>query len=213
MNIEQQKNIAKEVLGKLEILDPNCILAGGAPRDWFLGKTAKDLDFYIHLPKNNLTKYQRQLEGIGITATPLNRDGDCDIYRSMGDLFRVFEYKYKGMDVQIMVMRKSTHESVIPHMGTSVCKVWWKGGDVNPTLDFLLSIHLKMIFKKDDYNAKEKHVAKMQKYFPDFTLVDYKYFDNQLDLTARRLNVHPNRGSVMVALLNNWIGEKELTNE
>lgn len=45
--IEQQET-AREILHKLEITDPSCILAGGAPRDWWFDKVANDLDFYVY---------------------------------------------------------------------------------------------------------------------------------------------------------------------
>lgn len=48
----EQKDIARELLCKLEITDPNCILAGGAPRDWWFDKVANDLDFYVYWGDN-----------------------------------------------------------------------------------------------------------------------------------------------------------------
>jgi len=45
--ISVEKSIADEVLSRLEVIDPTCILAGGAPRDWWLGQSCNDLDFYI----------------------------------------------------------------------------------------------------------------------------------------------------------------------
>ena len=45
--IINQKEVAKKVFESLTKVDPNCILAGGAPRDWYYGKEARDLDFYF----------------------------------------------------------------------------------------------------------------------------------------------------------------------
>lgn len=50
--IKQQQAISLEVLHKLEITDPNCILAGGAPREWWFEKEANDLDFYVFWGEN-----------------------------------------------------------------------------------------------------------------------------------------------------------------
>lgn len=47
-----------ELLRKMfEVLGPSAILAGGAPRDWMLGKQIKDYDFYVKL--SDLRKHTR----------------------------------------------------------------------------------------------------------------------------------------------------------
>jgi len=45
--IESQKTCANAALNLLHMVDPDSCLLGGAPRDWALGKVAKDLDVYI----------------------------------------------------------------------------------------------------------------------------------------------------------------------
>lgn len=166
--IKHQQEVAKEVLHKLEILDPYCILAGGAPRNWFLGKEANDLDFYVHL---NETLYATELrfENLGFKAKHIKFDSDgWKDYGLMEHLFRIFELEYKDMKIQIMCMRKSTFTSVVPCFGVSICKFWWKGYDVNPTDEALTSLITKTLYIKDDYTAKELHVEKMKNYFPSF---------------------------------------------
>lgn len=54
--IEHQKFVADTILYKLFPIDPYCICAGGAPRDWYLGKVASDLDIFIYTAPN-LTPY------------------------------------------------------------------------------------------------------------------------------------------------------------
>lgn len=48
--IAEQQGIADEILVLLTRLDPNVVIAGGAPRDWMLGNLAADLDIYIYIP-------------------------------------------------------------------------------------------------------------------------------------------------------------------
>jgi hypothetical protein len=45
--IESQKTCANAALNLLHMVDPDSCLLGGAPRDWALGKVAKDLDVYL----------------------------------------------------------------------------------------------------------------------------------------------------------------------
>jgi tRNA nucleotidyltransferase/poly(A) polymerase len=47
-----QQSVADSLLARLEAIDPHCIIAGGAPRDWYLGRLANDLDVYLYIPEN-----------------------------------------------------------------------------------------------------------------------------------------------------------------
>lgn len=46
--LKTQKGLAAEILGRIHnAFDPSAVIAGGAPRDWELGRLANDLDIYI----------------------------------------------------------------------------------------------------------------------------------------------------------------------
>ncbi len=66
--IAKQKALADRVyamLGKFDVL-----LAGGAPRDWHIGRAARDLDFYVY--SNNPETDAKEIEELIDTAlTPL----------------------------------------------------------------------------------------------------------------------------------------------
>jgi len=214
--IEAQKTIANTLIHKLEAVDPHVILAGGAPRSWFLGQEARDLDFYVYLPEGAACHEQRRWQSLGlkldvmeVSETFGNSDAkapelsakeavglilnssrgslfdDASIlfdsetvlwqkqqYNSMEHLTRVWTGEYNGIPYQIMVMSGPTFQTVIPHFGTSVCMAWYKYR-CHYTFEFLLSMHLEIIFKRDDYTAKTAHVEKMIKYFPEFDVKDY----------------------------------------
>lgn len=184
MNIEKQKSIATEVLHKLEAIDPSCILAGGAPRNWFFGKEAKDLDFYIHLPSEtmNATELRFKRVDLGVKHVDYKSDKWKD-YGIMEHLFRIYEGEYQGQKVQVMVMNESTYHSVVPYFGVSICKFWWKGYDVQPTNEALISIITKTLFVKDDYSAKEIHVEKQKRYFPNYKVKPYSEYNEAAFMT------------------------------
>lgn len=179
MSIDKQKQIAEEVLHKLEIIDPHCILAGGAPRNWFLGKEANDLDFYIHIPSNEtLCATKLRFKRLGLDLNHIDYKSDAwKQYGVMEHLFRIYEGMYKEQSIQVMIMRESTFQSVVSEFGVSVCQFWWKGGKVNTTDRSLISLLEKTLFVKDDYSAKEIHVEKMVKYFPDFEVKPFSDFE------------------------------------
>ncbi|QGH73855.1 hypothetical protein [Vibrio phage vB_VhaM_VH-8] len=177
--IESQKEIAKEVLTKLQACDPHCILAGGAPRNWFFNKEANDLDFYIYLKPETTEANELRLKSIGLDVKRMEFEELKDSsYKFMQHLFRVYEGSYRGENVQVMVMREPTFTSVVDDFGVSICEFWWNGGEVQATKQALTSILTKKLFYKNDYSAKETHVEKMVYYFPDYTLTPYSEFED-----------------------------------
>lgn len=205
MNIKQQQDIATELLHKLEALDPACILAGGAPRDWFTQKTCNDLDFYVHFPNSVNWMTALRFKRIGLDVKKLKRQGKLPVeYACMEHLKNIYEGEHKGMKYQVMVMNTPTFKSVIPMMGVSICKAWWKGEKVQTTLDFLLSLELKVLYKKDNYTAKELHVTKMQDRFPEFTTRDYKRFEGDFTNYCKRKNIFPSEYKVWEMLQEKW---------
>lgn len=177
MNIDKQKKIALEILHKLEAVDPTCILAGGAPRNWYFNKEANDLDFYIHLPNETLENTGLRFKRLGLNLTHVDYKSDAwKEYGVMVDLFRIYDGNYSGQKVQVMIMNKNTFESVLPEFGVSICKFWWKGGKINPTLDALISVLEKTLYVKEGYSAKEIHVEKVKNYFPEYNVLGYDSF-------------------------------------
>ena len=124
--IVKQKSIAREVLNKLEITDPNCILAGGAPREWWFGKEANDLDLYVYWGENTTCNEDKlRLDRLGFeNYRHMGRKPLQELYGSMKELRRVWEIDYKGETVQIMVMSRPTFGCVVDRFGCSVCLLY-----------------------------------------------------------------------------------------
>jgi hypothetical protein len=174
MNIDEQKVIADKMLEILEYADPACILAGGAPRNWHLGELARDLDFYVNLNEDSKTTRKRWAKlGLDLVAFKSGHH-DSAMYSCMENLNAVYEGEFMGMPIQVMVMRGPTFKTVLPHMGTSVCKFWYKDKVIHAHEDALFSIQTRTIYKKDDYTAKVAHLQKMNKYFPSYRVRDIK---------------------------------------
>lgn len=174
--IAHQQKVALEILHKLECGDPYAILAGGAPRDWYFDKPANDLDFYVYLPEATCHFEELRWKRLGLDVTRLDYEQrHNNKYKMMPDLFRMYEGVLDGVPFQIMVMQKSTFNSVLPYFGTSICKVWWKGHGVRTTVDFLMSVYGKKVYTQEGYLATDYHITKMLKYFPDYELTSYDY--------------------------------------
>ena len=191
-SIAFQKVTAHELLYKLEAIDPNCILAGGAPRDWYFEKPCNDLDFYIHLHGETMSDTALRFKRLGLKVKPMNWSDNKEglQYKCMEHLHRIYEGVKNGIKFQVMVMNFSTFECVVGNFGTSVCKAWWKGGEVQTTTEFLLSHHLNIIFKKDDYTAKVLHVGKMVKRYPNYRVKDQGDFSREQDMFCKKHNIY-----------------------
>jgi hypothetical protein len=176
--VKIQKEIAKEVLAGLEIIDPTCILAGGAPRDWFFGKPATDLDFYIYDARCDLgqTAWMERLNKTLLDVKPLGLiegkdpvDVDHE-YTSMEHLRYVFEGTHLGMTVQVMVMSEPTYNCVVDNFCTDLSKAWWKGHNVVPTCEFLLAHATRTIKLCDNHNPSARYIKKIMAKFPTYVL-------------------------------------------
>lgn len=173
-SIEKEKSIADAVLERLEIIDPTCILAGGAPRDWWLGKTANDLDFYMYAGNRTMTSIENALKYLGLPVTPLRLKGHNvrakldDMYGCMPNLQAVYETTYRGKSVQIMLMSEPTFRGVVDQFACSISKVWYKGGMIRPEPAAVYSRDSKGIIVEKGYTPNTAYVQKMMERFPNY---------------------------------------------
>jgi hypothetical protein len=177
MNISKQKRIALDVLHGLESIDPTCILAGGAPRDWFLEREASDLDFYVYYPKH-LTYYYRTLQlsrALGISEDSITvKDGGSlpPNYRRNLSLECVAEFQYWDVKVQVMYMTEPTHRCVVDRFPFGICQAWWKGDDIHVTAEFYKSLNHRVLYLLNDlYNDEDGYIQKIMSKFPDYLYV------------------------------------------
>lgn len=186
--IKIQKEIAKSILKDLEVIDPNCILAGGAPRDWFFNKPANDLDYYIHVD-------ELQRKFIGDRLARLGYKGAVKLghkdptYKSLKTLKEVWEFEHMGQRVQVMVMSESTYTSVLSHFNLDTSKAWWKGYSVRYEPEFILAHMFKLLMVDGDEPPKSAYVDKMTARYPDYLLTLRASYDVFLKMYALEHNL------------------------
>lgn len=172
MRIKQQMEIANEVLTKLETFDPTCILAGGAPRDWYMGKPATDLDFYIYFRPELSMRYLESIFkdlGFNLTAKELSNPEIPMNYKHNPHLKRVYEQFYSGIKIQIMQMDMPTFSCVVNLFPLDICMIWYKHSQIFPTKEFMNCIRTHTIHLMNElYNRKDKYLDKIRKKFPGF---------------------------------------------
>jgi hypothetical protein len=178
MIIERQKEIADDLLYRLEQIDPYCILAGGAPRDWYNGNEANDLDFYIYGYEWPTHLILDRLARVGITGLKSlgGKPSEDNIYSTMKSLRAVFESTIAGIKVQIMIMNDPTFRSVVNSFGVTISKFWYKAGRISAEPEALMSIKYKVIGYRDDFSCKETYYNKMKERYKGYTFVKMSDF-------------------------------------
>ena len=171
MSIEKQKDIANIIYDRLRLADPHCILAGGAPRDWYFGKEAKDLDFYFVSTTRTIRSTRKQLEALLGKEVSLLMDKEghrpSELYQSMPNLIRIWEVAVEGVPVQLIQLCSPGDQwKVVDNMDVSICKAWYLPEQgIKLHTDFKLTVASGIMFLKDNYAWDMKHAQKMLTYF------------------------------------------------
>lgn len=175
-SIKKEQSIADAVLERLEVIDPTCILAGGAPRDWWLGTTANDLDFYLTC-RGTTYEYEKALSQLGFSVQPLRQKGYNvraridDLYGSMPGIVSVYEGKYRGKNIQIIRMAEPTFRGVVDKFAVSISKVWYKNGAIRVENEAQHSLSCGKILVAPGYTPESRYIKKMIERFPTFSFL------------------------------------------
>lgn len=169
MGVMTQSNLVDKLLRQLSVISPYVMLAGGAPRDWYLEKEAQDLDIYLYSCAITVKSFQKQLKdatGVDFKHNWELQENDRSLYTSMPQLRRVFEAEVEGEKVQIMQLNNPLDEfKVVNHMSTSICKIWYINGELEAHQDFKLSIASGSMFLNEGYTWSDPHPKKMMERF------------------------------------------------
>lgn len=167
MSVQSQKDTANKIYECLSIIDPSCVLAGGAPRDWYFGNECNDLDFYFCSTASIVERTRNQLARVGLTAKPSVCPAQSELYHSMPGLTRIWDGEFYGMKVQLIQMATPKDRwNVVENMDVSICKAWYsQNGHIHLHQDFKLTVASKVMFLKENYCWENKHGKKMQERF------------------------------------------------
>jgi len=185
MDIVEQKQIADYVLGQMEMADPYCIVAGGAPRDWYFGKLANDLDLYYYTSASTMGASRKQIEklipGCNPQALCEVAQSDDNLYSTMPFLKRIWNAEVKGMKVQFIQLDQDKKQfQVVDQMDVSICQIYYKDGEIRRSNNFKLGEKLKTMWTLNECKWTDKHPSKMQKRFPEYSSVDEMQLQNMM---------------------------------
>jgi hypothetical protein len=174
--IEHQKTVADKVLSKLELLDRYCIVAGGAPRDWYLGNEATDIDVYLFDSRSTYIYSDQRLGLLNELGLNINTKYENwkrpEMYQSNHHIKHLYNSEIDGEQIQIIFMGKPTFTSVIDTFPISISKIWYKGGEIRTTQDFEDSVKYKVLWKTvDEYKEDNKYLLKIKSKFSDYKYI------------------------------------------
>lgn len=183
--IEHQKWVADVMLQKVLPIDPYCIVAGGAPRDWHFGKVASDIDLFFYDGKSTVNALMSRFKAVDIEIESSSFGYDIpEWYKLNPLLIGVYNLTYQGVKVQLLRMKEPTFRSVLPNFPLSICHAWYKSGKIRLEKPFIRSEKFKSIYKTAEiYNDEHAYVQKILAKFPD-----WKYYQNIEALSAQLLD-------------------------
>ncbi len=173
--IEHQKAVADKILAILQQVDPNAIVAGGAPCDWYFGKTAKDIDVYF-----DSTEYSHQdisnMIAVAFNDSPNVKYGENipEGYTGNPSLQYVMDLCVEGEAVQLMGISGCVLEEAVFKFPVSISQIWYKNGVIVPGLLFDIGCIYAMIFRTgEEYCSKKPYMQKIKDKFPSWRHVGF----------------------------------------
>lgn len=172
MNRHAEKRLADEVLSVFQTLDPKAVVAGGAPRDWWMGKECADIDIYLSLPELDDDHLRiTLLEKLGFKCISQLSTTDED-YEGLSDLLAVFEFNFEGKKFNVMFM-EDCDGNYTQHFDCSICEITYDGKQYHPSPAFMKTLLDKVIYVNAPADETTPHVEKMASKFPDFKFAKY----------------------------------------
>ena len=153
--IDHQKLIAEFVTETV-----GGVVAGGAPRDWFLKKPAQDIDIFIkseeHVVAMSLLKLGFSVRSLGNTYSGYEDNHIQAVYELTGF--------HDGPAVQVIVLDVDPEYYVNTKFCCNLSKAIFKFGQVYASQEFLTGIEKKQLVFTSD--ATKFYIDKITKRFP-----------------------------------------------
>jgi len=160
MEIQKQQKLADEIY---ELLYPHMpkdsiLLGGGAPRDWYMGKEANDLDFFLFDEEALELKDVSEILGVEFYRLVAEKYGDE--FNKMG----VYEAEYKGQTIQFIWRNQAPLETV-KSFPVNMSQAWYIDGEVFATDLFEIGVRYKELLFSAGVLG-ERYLDKLDNKFP-----------------------------------------------
>ena len=161
---------AKRMLGNLRVLCPSAVVAGGAPRDWYFGKPAKDIDCYVTDVK--LEQVESLFKMIGVKIKEIKKGENRGAYAHDNNLEMVLDFRYMFLDFQLMLIQGTMVGRMIDRFPVSICKIEYDGTNVDPSYEFKVAEAVKVLLISPRYKLDDPYIVKIVNKFPDYEIME-----------------------------------------
>lgn len=125
--INTQKGLAAEILGRIHnAFDPSAVIAGGAPRDWDMGRLANDIDIYID--SSTMHKFSDASIRKEIFPHEEFRSMNDWNYKS-GEIVDVFQGWIEGQCVQFVFVSCEPKDAM-HYFAATISQAYYDGKDI-----------------------------------------------------------------------------------
>ncbi len=177
--IEKQKRIAASILYTLASEgNPKAIIAGGAPRNWFMGEPANDIDIYF---PNQIDKEVYQKIANREQLTSLGKS--YGKYGQIKNIKSVVETNVQETKIQFITIDKFGEtkakfaDQVFESFDFNICKIAWTPDGYITSPEFShdmankkLTIDIAKVVRNSGALSLPERLRKMKKYYPNHEL-------------------------------------------
>lgn len=183
IKIHHQQSVAAYIIALLRQIDPHACVAGGAPRDWYLGIPAQDLDFYYNPAPSTEFHIKEHLERILNMQVDFHTSEEYSVFEHEY-LENVFVVDLQGCKLQFIALRPPYQsETIHTTFPFDICQVkYTPGKGIHTTEVFLNAVKTKTVSQVDNlYNSD--YGSKIEQRFESlgYTVNPWKNYYN-LDL-------------------------------
>jgi hypothetical protein len=176
--IDKQKDVAHDVLAQALGCckgGGHAIIAGGAPRQWYFNKPARDVDIFVH------GCYVSNLFGsLKIGDDEISICGSSGANSIQKIVKGIHKFTYKDVDFDLVEMQNPVNpNSVFNTFDFGICKIAWlsdKSTVTDPDFDLdvankTLTLRLEKLLAYRKPTSVAQRFKKMKALFPDYEVV------------------------------------------
>lgn len=157
------------MLKKIQQIDKKAVIAGGAPRNWYYGKLANDIDIYV---TNQIVDFVVLMDSEGFTLHNVFKG----VYEDSQFICGVVDCLSDTLNVQLIRAVQDFHPA--RNFDIGLCMIWHNGSETVVTNEFLrdfknntLTIFPKNVSDKQMCRMVTHHIPKLMNQFPEHRLI------------------------------------------
>ena len=150
----------------------NPVVAGGAPRDWFFGNPARDIDIFVEAG-TDLTSILKFYENLENSFTVTKTKAELPAHYQSPYISSVMDVCTSGKTkIQLVVLEEGfPAATVTDNFPISISKITYKNYSIDPSEEFLYSVRHARLTVDVGVDPQLPYIQKIRAYFHTYKLV------------------------------------------